>query len=461
MKNSQQLFNKLFRYYLVVAATLYASIILLVIKTPNQQLLNLDLNVGVQILSLLLFFSFTPYLYLLFSTKSDHINYSSLSVLYFVYVVPVTICIVSLLYYQTDSFFSYYGKDQFWYHEQGAKLLDYSLLVAIEVFLSHREFWDLGTVLFVRSLYLIWYNPLVVIITNVFVVYATVLLLYRVGKDIMDRKYAFVAALIYGISSFTIFMSITQSKESVFVLIVVLAFKYLYDFITKSNIRSIVYFGICLSIILFFRPPVVALIIFSLLISFVIARGKALTKLSLIGLSTLAFILILPQIFIAYSRFVGNLDAFLIASESVIIHSLPVTIVLGITSTIIGPLPSVVAINLSETVAYYSTGLLFRLATANFFIFACYKAIKDKDLIALPIVLFCLSESIVLGLILEGFELRKLMPHYPFIYLLVFYYAYKYRHEIINRYSTFNKMNKLYYPAVIIILIAWNYRYFI
>jgi len=74
-------------------------------------------------------------------------------------------------------------------------------------------------------------------------------------------------------------------------------------------------------------------------------------------------------------------------------------------------------------------------------------------------ILFALFEMISLISIIEGLELRKSLPHLPFIYIIAFYYMDMYDLNKLNtrKYLSPIKINFLLILIFIIILV-WNLR---
>ena len=86
--------------------------------------------------------------------------------------------------------------------------------------------------------------------------------------------------------------------------------------------------------------------------------------------------------------------------------------------------------------------------------------IKHKYYTLLPIALFPLFESASLVYIFEALELRKSLPHYPLLYILIFWAIYQIdssKKEWFNNLFA-KQLYALYFIISIFIITYWNLR---
>jgi len=146
-------------------------------------------------------------------------------------------------------------------------------------------------------------------------------------------------------------------------------------------------------------------------------------------------------------------------SEGMVKGSLLFTYSVNILAQLIGPLPSVNS-NMRPLLSFYSAGLIYRVIIAIPFWIGVYYLWKHKISILFPLLIFVLFEMSSLALILEGLELRKSLPHLPFVYIISFWFLDKFdlRLALINRQKVKNLIN-IFILIAFGIIIYWNFRF--
>jgi hypothetical protein len=147
-------------------------------------------------------------------------------------------------------------------------------------------------------------------------------------------------------------------------------------------------------------------------------------------------------------------------SENMIFGSVQFTYFVNSISTFFGHFPT---INLTKTPPVKNlcaSGLMIKVMFNIFFLFGTYFILRKKLWILLPFVLFILSENISLISIFEALELRKSLPHYPFIYLIIFWFMYKLESNKNSMY--YSKFRYVYLNVFLVfnlvIITYWNLR---
>jgi hypothetical protein len=359
-------------------------------------------------------------------------------------------------YYETQSFFEFSARDTLQYDELARWMIrDGNLIGSIWDYITvGYRIDDLGAVVITSFAYLFYPSPLMFNVLNLIAGLITATSIFRISLFYMDRKYAYLTALSYGLSSFVIYLYSTGMKETFFVMIIVLSFERLRVFIEKRSFLQLFYALTLLSTIMFFRPVVMVMILFSVFTGFTLSKKKH------------YYIYIIIIFFIAGFIFLGP-NALEIAN-SVSTNSEDVALSQQLTpnlfnysnavlASVAGPLPSYLPIIEREQQAFYSTGLGFRMLLTLFFILGLFLIMRERDIFLVTISLFTIVEMISLATILESFELRFSTPHYPLVYIISFYYLYRYGQNSVAKRD--NKIHFAFKLGVAILLLGWNLRY--
>ena len=147
-------------------------------------------------------------------------------------------------------------------------------------------------------------------------------------------------------------------------------------------------------------------------------------------------------------------------TENMITGGIRFTYITNIVSQLIGPFPTIVPSGGKEALSFYAPGLLFRCFISIPFFLGINYAIKSKDKLIYPMILFIIFEMVSLIIVIEGLELRKSMPHLPFIYIIAFYYMDKYDFKRLDVKKYFSSIALIFFLILILVMVlVWNMRY--
>lgn len=384
------------------------------------------------------------------------------SIVFFYSVFFVTINKI-LSFYYTDNFFLFSDEDAKLYHEGAIEMASESFFGGIGLILSRFEFDDLGIFIVIGSLYRIIESNLIVNFFYIFVGIATAHGIFSISKNFMSVKYSFLCALTYSVSSFVIFFHSSGLKESFLLMIIVLSFDNFFLFLRTKKIKNLILLVCFLLSILLFRPVISFFCLASIGIGILLTlKGKAYSYLLVVSGVVLIFFLY-SYISVMSESYLGGGDAAnmvaLKESSGMVKGSVQFTYAVNILASSLGPLPTVLPAK--PILSMYSVGLIYRVLLSVAFWLGVYYVIKYKVALIYPLLLFVFLEAISLTFILEALELRKSLPHFPFIYIIAFWFLDNYDRKIIekkrerrmlkNIWSTFSVLS-------LIIIIYWNYR---
>ena len=415
----------------------------------------------VNCLTVLSFISYYSILQMSASMNSQFYKKSYLWIEVFLYSFLFVAINNIVSYYYNDNFFAFNESDALGYHYSTIEILHKPFIEGVNDYLRNWDVDDLGIILVIYPFYYIVESNLILNLFYIFVGTATALGIFSIGKNFMSKKYAFLSALAYSIASFTIYFHSTGLKESFMIMLIILTYAFYYRFLATRKLRYIILGIIFILPLLLFRPALLAIIVGS------IGLGTMLTKNGGVSIKIFSFFIILLFIVmgnyiytLVMTYFEGGYEYLLYAKrmDGMIIGSLPFTYVVNVLAQMLGPLPSLVSEKVGIT--FFSAGLLYRVLLVFPFWMAIFYIYKTKNDLVYPLIIFVITEMLVLVLLLEGLELRKSMPHIPLVFIIAFWFLDKYDRKII----TFRKPKRFQYffnfsMFMLILLVAyWNFR---
>ncbi len=367
-----------------------------------------------------------------------------------------------LSYSYRSNFFVFSEADAEVYHLEAQKMIQKTFGDGIHSFLSEYSFEDLGAVLVISTLYR-------VVESNLFVNGFYLLLslfsgigLFKIGKYLMPNKYAFISALTFSISSFFIWFNSSGLKESVMIFLIIQCFLNYYNFIKLQEPKHIVYLILFLLSLMLFRPAVMFLIIGAMTLGFLLSRRKNAAGIFL-GIVFFALIAIAESyITTVLNKFLlGDINYMIEVKESdgMIKGGVGFTYLVNIIAGLIGPFPTILP-NEKTILSIFAPGLIFKILISISFIFGIIYIFRKKKALYYPLAIFVLLEIVSLVYIFEALELRKSLPHFPFIYLISFGYISSYATGDINKKRRKAIITVFNFSFIIIffLILFWNFR---
>ncbi len=328
---------------------------------------------------------------------------------------------------------------------------------------DYIKFEDYGQIVSVSLIYKIWSSNLML---NLYYIVLSIYgskYLYLLALNFMHRKYAYFASIIFYTSSFIIFYNSTGLKEPQMIFLIILAFYHFYRFLIFGRKRSILLSLFCVLLLLFFRPAISFFIVLSCLIGYMYIK-KTSKKLIVLTISIFVFFSlnfsIVEQQQKRYLR--DNYSELVESNEAagMIRGGLAFTYFVNTLSSLIGHFPTINLEKIQPVKNICSSGLSTKVILSIFYLMGLYLIFKHKVYELLPLALFILMESASLIFIFEALELRKSIPHYPFIYLIIFWVINHFEKPISSKLKL--KMNPVYLYFYIfsnlLLVIYWNVR---
>lgn len=387
----------------------------------------------------------------------DHYSNRRLCLTVFIYSF-----IFVLLFWQVSE---YYTGNTFLFSERDARKYERICMVMKDMnfddalaYISHRwQYDDWGAPMSMAFV-------LKIIPTKAFLNFCYVLMntvsaycLFDIAKRIMMVQYAYIATLVYAISSYSIFFQGCFLKEEIMMFWVILSSFSFYRYWYSRNLGWLVSTALTGLMLLFFRPAVLILLLGGYA-SLLLLGEKQSSRRFLFVIAVLGGVLVASTLVQSVAdRYVAGGDI----SETHIFKTTSTFQKIGVAvGALIGPFPQLFAFA-KNVVPFHSTGILFKfLLFAPFWIGMIY-AIRSRKYEVFPIFVFSVLETFALIAVFE-LEIRKFIPHIPFFIMGAFWYMSQYDEdadEDIQSTPYYIWINRLMNASIVVVFIvslAWN-----
>jgi len=442
--------SKLLRVFLAVSIMVPAFAI-------YAQLDKIDLMIKIIALYNLLFaLSFFLVVNSVINRRESFYSTKNLIIYSFPYIVFFFLILNITYYIDHGDFFEFVASDTFTYDNAASKMKDLGFIERIIWWLNNAGFLnpseDLGGVLMPSIAYSFYYSTFSYNVLNMFAGIFTGINMFSLASNFMSKRWAFVASFIYIISSFSIYFYTTGAKESFFILFVVASYNYIYKVKRNASFMNILWASVFVLSILFYRPAVLYMILLSLGFSVLFKKSRSNNSAIMIFLGLILSVVLSSVISQIFNRYLGgNLNAKMVNG----IEKSSLNYIIASFSALLGPFPTVVPFETKAALSISSTGLIFRVLSSTYFVFGALYIIKQRISVLYPILIFIFMEMLALVLILEVFELRLNFPHYPFIYIIAFYF---YDNYSINSTIVKHKYIRIGIGILSFFILVWNFR---
>lgn len=362
---------------------------------------------------------------LLHYSSDEHNDYSERTLFYSVLIYTFFVGIFFMLisaYYEGDTFL-FSKTDAMFYYKESMKVTELGLFGNMTRIINNFDDDDWGSLLF--DTFVLYIYPSKFLLNAIYTILGAVssVFMYRMGKVYMPGKYAFLAALAYATSSYIIFFNCSFLKESIFVFLVVSALYCQHRSIVSPSSRSLFGVAVLVGLIFFFRPAVALFICMSIFLYYgIVKRKHAIGFFLLLGaLAGIVVSLALMQKMFDNYAAGGDLDV-VIGENNNGSYSSGFNYVVSIFAGFFGPFPSLFPkVTGPSYLEFLGVGLVYKLFIVIPFWIGTYYIIKDQVYGLFPILIFTVVEMLMTGLVCASLELRKVILHVPFMYIISFF----------------------------------------
>ncbi len=411
-------------------------------------------------MTLVTVFAFVTQLLLIISfTRKDEKNYTDISLFLSVLIYSTIIAVLFMFvssFYDNDTFM-FSKSDAFQYYHTGLRSSKIGLLDNIKSIVRDTDFDDWGG--FISASIILYVLPSKFFLNAVYILSGALsaVMLYRIGKHFMPDEYAFCGAFAYSASSYMILFHCTCLKESLFIFFVIAAMYYFYQTIQENSIGPFIGVILCLFIIFFYRPSVTAFLAVSFVAYYAVEMRKS-------AVSIFLFIIIAVGIVVSFSFMQQQVETYTVGDIGEKIDNSAHGNYTGSFNSFVnwvaaplGPFPSFFpkAGKPPSTINFYGAGLLYRLFLDIPFWVGIIYTIRRFNIQLIPLVLFVIIEMLATAYVLASIELRKVLPHIPFMSIIMFYGLYELS-QIEDRPFVKMLVGSINYILVIGLVFLWN-----
>jgi hypothetical protein len=415
------------------------------------------------------FFNFlfvTISIFLFLKKKGDFYNASNL-IFHYVCFAFLYIFLINLISYFYNNNFLVFSETDANTYDIMAKVFNSksSFKDGVLYVFDFYDYDDLGAVVLIAILYRIVESNLIVNFFYLVIGALTANSIFRISNYHMNDKYSFLCAWVFSSSSFVLWFHSSGLKESFLIFLVVQSVLFYYKLYRELSLKSGILLVVFLALIMFFRPPITFLLLAGFGLSIVLNLKNKIAKGFIFLIISGLFFLSFSEISKQQERFIvgDDFDEMMEIKEStgMVKGGVGFSYAVNVIGALIGPLPTF-NINEKTLISFYSPGLYLRTLLGFTFIGGLYYSIKQRNYFLMPIISYTLFEIISLVFILEALELRKSLPHFPFIYIISFYFLYAYDTKAFSwntKYNFLFKINLMFLLIVLIMVAFWNQRF--
>ena len=377
-------------------------------------------------MTLVTIFSFVTQVLLIMNySRMSKVSCTSLELFVIVLLYSIFLGTIFMLvsYYYDGDTFVFSKSDALLYYDTGLRAIEKGYIENARYIINKYEYEEWGGLLSISFIMSIL--PFKIFLNAIYMSLGAIssVMIFRIGKHFMPNTYAFCGALAYGTSSYMVFFYCACLKETIFVFFVISAMYFFYRSILDGSRWALLGTLICLAAIVFFRPAVTVFLVMSFIAYYVIKqRGKA--------VSIFLFLIVAIGIVSSFAFMQGLLDSYTLGDQEQLVQNRghdsytgTFNFYVACFAAVFGPFPTLfptVSVTPSLT-NFYGAGLIYRLFVIITFWIGIFFAVKNRNIDFIPLVLFVLVEMSATAYLTASLELRKVLPHMPFMYILMFY----------------------------------------
>ena len=375
-------------------------------------------------------------------------------------VFVFSISAVSLYCYMSD----YYSGDTFLFSKSDAMVYYKLSNILVTSDFNHWigiltskgvEFDDWGAPIGMSFFYMLWQSKAALNIGYVVLTSIAAVSMFDMAKTIMMKRYAYMAALIYSVSSYMIFFNGSHLKESFMSFIIIEYFAFFYKYVNEEKAIYLIislFFSVVMAV---FRVPVMGLMWMGGITYLLLRKGSLETYVLVILVLLYIGTVSMSTLMDAWSRYTSDGD---ITKGENYIGVTTFSIYTSIANACIGPFPEMLQVG--DKIGYkslFGSGLYFKMFLALPFWLGFIHCIKEKVIMMYPLFVFTVLEIICISVVNDGIELRKSLPHIPTFILCAFWYLSEYDEdadEEVRRTYYYRRTNILFNISVVMIFFA-------
>ena len=379
------------------------------------------------LINILLFVSYVITLWCAIGKNEEYYSYGRLALTVFFYSLIFVFLYLDLSYYYTGNTFYWDYTDPYAYARMDQKIVDNEIAffdMPDYIYENNNwEFDDWGASM-AQTLFLnLIQSRYFLFVSQTFVGSVGAMLMFSLGKKIMQIDYAYMAALSYSISSYSIYYYSSYRKEIFMVFIVIVSFWCFYQYLSGRSKAFLILTAMSVTAMFFFRPALVFLMVAGMFSYFIMGIWNKGYKLPMIFVTLVVLGGSFTFLYSAANSFSNDL-----ANSENYVDTSTFGIIVSTIGVLIGPFPQLLQLGVIKMsqLPLYGPGLLLKFILFLAFWNGFWICLKNKDATVLPLYVFTILEMLALAVVNDGLELRKAMPHISTFHIAAFWFISKY-----------------------------------
>lgn len=352
-------------------------------------------------------------------------------------------------------FFVFSKSDAMEYYLGSLRMSKMGMAESFRYLFQNNSFDDCGAFLWVTAVFRIVPSILFLNFLCCIMGAVSALMMFNIGRSLMPKRYAYMAALTFSIASFTARSCVGVNKENVTSFLILAAFYFFYIYLRRKNKVHLVFSLLFSLSILLFRVPVALLLLFSLGLTLVLMYSKG-PLVMILGV-LLSIVIYSSSLFaLTYERYLrgGDTDAIIERKMELAGGGGVVNQAADPLAAFAGPFPSIMT---TKGTCFYASGLLFRVLLAAPFFVGAYYAFRRKYKRLYPLIFFFLANALGVAISVKGLEFRLSYPHMAMMYLVAFWMLAKYDYHRMKRQLPAIAVYG-WFVLVVLGCVVWNLR---
>ena len=371
-----------------------------------------------------------------------------------------SMCAVTLYCYMSDYYtgdtFLFSKLDALAYYKMSNGLASSNFTHWYEILTSRGwNFDDWGAPVGMSFFYMIWPSKATLNIGYVVLTSIAAVSMFDMAKTFMIKRYAYMVALTYSVSSYMLFFNGSHLKESFMSFITIESFAFLYKYINEEKVIYLIIALLFSVFMAFFRVPVMGLMWMGGITYLLLRKGSLETYVLVILVLLYIGTVSMSTLMDAWSRYTSDGD---ITKGENYIGATTFSIYTSIANACIGPFPEMLQVG--DKIGYkslFGSGLYFKMFLALPFWLGFIHCIKEKVIMMYPLFVFTVLEIICISVVNDGIELRKSLPHIPTFILCAFWFMSEYDEgadEEVRKTPYYRKTKFLFNLSVVVLFFA-------
>lgn len=376
----------------------------------------------------------------------------------FLYHLTGSLLLEKIIFYYTGDIFGLYRGDGPLYYYFAPETTGWSW--GKTTYIHDLKIDDWGFPALLRILYSMGQQPeqyfFLLILVNSLCVAVSSYFLYKTAKKIVEKQYAKIAAILWGLSTYALFSTVHWLKENFFCVIIVLALYGLLDACEKSRGRQFITFWGAAFLTIFFRRAVPFIFLISFCGKFVTVKFIKKYMVLLIVIGIFSFLLLDP--FLKLLGIPGGLSGTMEISKYRISHtdaSFGFALLIQGLSVLFGPFPNFIG---QETTPLflYNFFLLLNCLLSIYFLYGFYQLYRAESIYFSAILGYWILNALMMIVSFVALDFRYRIVSYP-LFLLLALYGFKMRclnKDKIKKHAQF----LLGEVGVLLLIVVYNFR---